>query len=215
MVFSLDWSLGWQHVEAGKCLVKRGGAPDSVFMVISGRLGTRPVDDDDNDDDEDDSSDDDDDDSSSDGSGVGFTSSNSSGSDSTSDSDNSSSNELSRSDTDDDDMNGDIDGNLYKRKRQKARRRRQKRLESSRAAAAAAASEISSSASAHGMKKLDTGPGFGRGSLIGEAEVLTERPFEATVYARRDSELVVRMHMLLWGSWSVLFKIGWMLSYLL
>jgi len=193
VVFSLDWSLEWQHVEAGKCLVKRGGAPDSVFMVISGRLGTRPVDDD-NDDDSDEGIDNgDEEDSSSEdgyGVGVGFTSSSSTNGDNSGDSD--SSNELSKSDTDDDVKTA----NRKKRQKvQQRKRRRQKRLESNRTAAAtsgAAADESSSSNGAHGMQRLDTGPGFGRGSLIGEAEVLTERPFEATVYARRDSELVVR-----------------------
>ena len=191
VVFSLDWSLEWQHVEAGKCLVKRGGAPDSVFMVISGRLGTRPVDDD-NDDDSDEGIDngDEEDSSSEDGYGVGFTSSSSTNGDNSGDSD--SSNELSKSDTDDDVKTA----NRKKRQKvQQRKRRRQKRLESNRTAAAtsgAAADESSSSNGAHGMQRLDTGPGFGRGSLIGEAEVLTERPFEATVYARRDSELVVR-----------------------
>eukprot|EP00619_Florenciella_sp_RCC1007_P020548 CAMPEP_0205939488 /NCGR_PEP_ID=MMETSP1325-20131115/49758_1 /ASSEMBLY_ACC=CAM_ASM_000708 /TAXON_ID=236786 /ORGANISM="Florenciella sp., Strain RCC1007" /LENGTH=312 /DNA_ID=CAMNT_0053309963 /DNA_START=87 /DNA_END=1021 /DNA_ORIENTATION=- len=38
LVFMLDWSLEWVHVNATEQLIQAGGDADSVYMVISGRL---------------------------------------------------------------------------------------------------------------------------------------------------------------------------------
>ena len=34
----IDFALDWIHIEAGKALFRQGDKPDSIFIVLNGRL---------------------------------------------------------------------------------------------------------------------------------------------------------------------------------
>ena len=37
-IHQIDFALDWIHIEAGKALFRQGDKPDSIFIVLNGRL---------------------------------------------------------------------------------------------------------------------------------------------------------------------------------
>ena len=38
LFLQIDFALDWIHIEAGKALFRQGDKPDSIFIVLNGRL---------------------------------------------------------------------------------------------------------------------------------------------------------------------------------